>query len=115
MDFSVLYATLKFGSIEPAEIGYPGDEDEMIRAQAQGLQRYLVPSADWGLKEYAKLLIARDDTIRSNPDLVGRLVSAIDTSWTDALANATDQEIIDATAVLDPRPRTTSPSPPGTT
>jgi polar amino acid transport system substrate-binding protein len=103
MDFSVLYATLDSGGIDSAEIGYPGDEDEMIRAQTQGLQRYLIPSADWGLKEYAKLLIARDDAISSDPDLVHRLISAIDKSWTDALANATDQEIIDATTILDPQ------------
>jgi len=103
MDFSVLYATLDSGGIDSAEIGYPGDEDEMIRAQTQGLQRYLIPSADWGLKEYAKLLIARDDTISTDPDLVHRLISAIDKSWTDALANATDQEIVDATLVLDPQ------------
>ena len=35
MDFSVLYPTLDSGDIDSAEIGYPGDEDEMMRAESR--------------------------------------------------------------------------------
>lgn len=101
MDFSVLYATLENGDIDSAEAHVPGEEAQFIQAELAGQERYLVTGAEWGLNEYSKLLIARNDMIASNSDLVSRLVAGIDKSMTDALANATDEEIIVVSQELD--------------
>jgi hypothetical protein len=41
--------------------------------------------------------------VQSDPDLVRRLVAAIDHSLTDALANASDSDIVAATQALSPQ------------
>jgi ABC-type nitrate/sulfonate/bicarbonate transport system substrate-binding protein len=103
MDFSVLYQQLFKGAIDSAEAGLPGDEASFLTAEKQGQKLYLVPASDWGFLDYPKMLIARNEIIQSNPDLVRRLVRAIHHSLTDALANASDADMLAAAKVLDPQ------------
>lgn len=101
MDFSVLYATLFEGGIDAAELHQPGDEGVLAEAEAQGRTVYAKRLAEWGYRDYSKTLLASDSVIAERPEVVGRLVRAIDRSLGDALANATDDEIFEAMRALD--------------
>lgn len=101
MDFSVLYPTLFEGGIDAAEMHLPGDESVFAVAEEQGKTVTFKRLADWGFKDYSKTLLASDAIIADDPDLVRRMVRAIDRSLTDALANATDDEIFESLSVLD--------------
>jgi NitT/TauT family transport system substrate-binding protein len=104
MDFSVLYPTLFAGQIDTAEVGLPGSwEGAYIAAQEQGLELYVKLISDWGYRDYSKVLIVSDDVIASDPDLVSRLVGALYRAQTDALANATPDEIHALVAAVDPQ------------
>jgi NitT/TauT family transport system substrate-binding protein len=104
MDFSVLYPTLFEGKIDTAEVGVPGSwEGAYIAAQKQGLTLYVKLISDWGYRDYSKLLIASDKVISENPDLVKRMVAAIDKSQNDAIANATGDEIYELVKKVDPQ------------
>ena len=105
MDFGVLYPTLFLGGIDTAEVGYPGDFGNLfLSAQDEGITLYATSISDWGFRDYSKLLIARNEVIDGNPDLVGRLVAALDRSQ-DALADADAAAIYDLVSVHDPLTR----------
>ena len=104
MDFSVLYPTLFEGKIDTAEVGVPGSwEGAFIAAKGQGLTLYVKLISDWGYRDYSKLLIASDKVISENPDLVKRMVGAIDKSQNDAIANATGDQIYELVKKVDPQ------------
>lgn len=104
MDFSVLYPTLFEGAIDTAEVGVPGSwEGAFIAAQQQGITLYVKLISDWGYRDYSKVLIASDDVIAENEDLVRRFVEAIHRSQADALANATGEEIFELVRDVDPQ------------
>ena len=108
MDFSVLYSTLFAGKIDAAEVGIPGDEDAFDKAKELGKTVYFTPLSAWGFQDYSKTLIASDDIIAQNPDLVRRLVGAIHKSLTNALASATDDEIYNSLKVMNQQATPTS-------
>jgi NitT/TauT family transport system substrate-binding protein len=104
MDFSVLYPTLFSRQVDTAEAGVPGSfESAFIAARDQGLTLYAKLISDWGYRDYSKLLIVSDSLIQENPDLVGRMVAAIDEAQADALANATDEDAYRLVAEKDPQ------------
>ncbi len=104
MDFSVLYPTLFEGTIDTAEVGVPGSwEGAFIAAQQQGITLYVKLISDWGYRDYSKVLIASEDVMAENEDLVRRFVGAIHKSQTDALANATGDEIFELVREVDPQ------------
>ena len=75
------------GRYHTAEAGLAGSwESAKASATDEGLTAYFVPISNWGYKDYSKLLLASDDIIASDPDLVSRVVAAIWESETDALA-----------------------------
>lgn len=104
MDFSVLYPTLFSGGIDTAEVGLAGSwESAYLRGQEQGITLYLKLMSDWGFLDYSKVLITRNDLIQNDPDLVRRMVSAMNRSEQDALANATGQEMYELLVAEDPQ------------
>jgi NitT/TauT family transport system substrate-binding protein len=101
MDFSVLYTTLFDGGIESAEMHLPGEDGLIAEAESQGVTLHFKRLADWGFKDYSKTLLASGSVMADNPELVRRMVRAIDRSLTDALANATPEEIYNSLRKLD--------------
>jgi NitT/TauT family transport system substrate-binding protein len=103
MDFGVLYPSLFNGDIDSAEAGLAGSwEGAFISAQEQGKEAFFKPISDWGFKDYSKVLVASDDVIQNNPDLVSRMVAAVRESEYDALANATPDDIFALVSSVDP-------------
>ena len=104
MEFEVLYPTLFQGDIDTAEAGLAGSwESAKAEAEEQDLTAYFIPISEWGYMDYSKLLIARDDIIDSDPDLVSRVVAAIWESETDALENATGDEMYQLLVAQEPQ------------
>ena len=104
MDFSVLYPTLFDKKIDTAEVGIAGSwEGAVTRAQAQGLTLHLKLLSEWGFLDYSKVVIARTDVIKSNPDLVNRMISAIAKSQKNSMASATGAEIYALLKKADPQ------------
>ena len=104
MDFGVLYPTLFAGDIDSAEAGLAGSwESAKASAEDEGLTAFFVPISNWGYKDYSKLLLATDEIIESDPDLVSRVVAAVWESETDALANATGDQMYDLLVAADPQ------------
>jgi ABC-type nitrate/sulfonate/bicarbonate transport system substrate-binding protein len=99
LDFPVLYPSLFEGTVDSAELHRPGSwQNIKAAAEAQGIDVYYVPLSDWGLRSYSKNVIARQDTIDGQADIVGAFVRALDAAVKDTLANATPEEIF---ALLD--------------
>jgi NitT/TauT family transport system substrate-binding protein len=96
LDFSVLYQALLQGKIDTAETAVPYSANYGLRQQATkiGKTLYLKPLSDWGLVDYNKVLITRQDVIDSKPDVVGRFVSALTTSLKQGMANLTDDQVV---------------------
>ena len=106
MDFGVLYPTLFAGDIDTAEAGLAGSWESAKASAAEQeppLEVFFKPISDWGYKDYSKLLLATDEIIASDPDLVSRVVAAIWESETDALANATGDQMYDLLLAADPQ------------
>jgi NitT/TauT family transport system substrate-binding protein len=104
MDFAVLYPSLFADTIDTAEVGFPGSwEGALLAAQDQGITLHVKLISDWGYRDYSKLLIASDKVISENKDLVTRLVGALAKSQSDALANATPDEIVALVKKVDPQ------------
>jgi NitT/TauT family transport system substrate-binding protein len=104
MDFGVLYPTLFAGDIDTAEAGLAGSwENASASAEEEGLTAFFIPISEWGYKDYSKLLLASDEIIESDPDLVSRVVATIWESETDALANATGEEMYQLLLAEDPQ------------
>lgn len=94
LDFSVLYPTLFQGKLHTAEADYAGSyESAYFAAQKAGIKVYFKRLADWGFKDYGKLLIVRSNLIQSNPELVRNVIAGFSESITNALANASGEEI----------------------
>ena len=104
MDFSVLYPQLFDGKIDTAEVGIAGSwEGAVTRAKGQGLTLYLKLLSEWGFLDYSKVIIVRDDVIKSDPDLVRRMVAGLWKSQKDAIAKATGDQIFDLLVRVDPQ------------
>jgi NitT/TauT family transport system substrate-binding protein len=104
MDFSVLYPTLFDGKIDTAEVGIAGSwEGAVTRAKGQGITLYLKLLSEWGFLDYSKVVIARNDAIKNEPDLVRRMVASLWKSETDALAKATGDQLFDLLVKIDPQ------------
>jgi NitT/TauT family transport system substrate-binding protein len=104
MDFSVLYPTLFEGTIDTAEVGLPGSwEGALTSAMEQNIELFVKPISDWGYRDYSKVLIVSNSIIEENEDLVSRFVAATYAAQTDALANATPEEIADLVQQYDPQ------------
>jgi ABC-type nitrate/sulfonate/bicarbonate transport system substrate-binding protein len=104
MDFSVLYPTLFEGKIDTAEVGLAGSwEGAVTRAKGQGITLYLKLLSEWGFLDYSKVVIARDDVIRHEADLVRRFVGALSKSQKEAQATATGAQIYALVKAVDPQ------------
>jgi ABC-type nitrate/sulfonate/bicarbonate transport system substrate-binding protein len=106
MEFGVLYPTLFAGDIDTAEAGLAGSWESAKASAAEQeppIEVFFKPISDWGYMDYSKLLLATDEIIESDPDLVSRVVAAIWESETDALANATGEEMYDLLVAQDPQ------------
>jgi ABC-type nitrate/sulfonate/bicarbonate transport system substrate-binding protein len=104
MDFSVLYPTLFEGKIDTAEVGLAGSwEGAVTRAKGQGLTLYLKLLSEWGFLDYSKVIIARDDVIRHEADLVKRFIGALSKSQKEAHATATGAQIYTLVKAIDPQ------------
>jgi ABC-type nitrate/sulfonate/bicarbonate transport system substrate-binding protein len=94
LDFSALYPSLFEGAIDTAELHRPGSWQNLkAQAEAQDITLYFVPLSDWGLESYSKNVIVRQGLIDENPELVGAFVRALDAAVSDALANATPEQM----------------------
>jgi NitT/TauT family transport system substrate-binding protein len=106
MEFDVLYSQLFSGAIDTAEAGLAGSWESARASAAEQeppVEVFFIPISEWGYKDYSKLLIARDDIIESDPDLVSRVVAAVWQSETDALANATGAEMYELLRAAEPQ------------
>lgn len=102
LDFGVLYASLFDGTIDSAEAHYPGSwEGVSVQARELGKTVHFAPLSKFGLKTYSKMMIVRNDIIESDPDLVRRMVGAMHRSLSEALASATDAEVIALMKTVD--------------
>ena len=104
MDFSVLYPTLFDKKIDTAEVGIAGSwEGAVTRAKGQGLTLYLKLLSEWGFLDYSKVIIARDDVIRLEADLVKRFIGALSKAQKEAHAVATGAQIYALVKAIDPQ------------
>jgi ABC-type nitrate/sulfonate/bicarbonate transport system substrate-binding protein len=106
MDFQILYSQLFSGDIDTAEAGLAGSWENARASAAEQeppVEVFFIPISEWGYKDYSKLLIATDEIIQSDPDLVSRVVAAVWESETDALANATGAQMYDLLLAADPQ------------
>jgi NitT/TauT family transport system substrate-binding protein len=81
----------------------PGGDLEVTQAalDAAGIPAYRLDARDFGLLGYFSVIVASDEIIERDPELVGRFVAAIGESVDAALA-ADPDEIIDLVAALVP-------------
>ena len=104
LDFSVLYQALFQGQIYSAETGLPGSGDTLkVQAQKLGKTVYMYPFSMWGFLDYNKVLVTRQDVTQSKPDLVARMVKAVNMSLSQALANMTDAQAVALIAAQNPQ------------
>ena len=104
LDYSVLYQTLFSGGIYSAETGLPGSGDNLkVSAQKLGKTVYMYPFSQWGFVDYSKVITTRNDVIQSHPDLVQRMVTAINESMKQGLANLTDDQVVQIMKAVDPQ------------
>jgi NitT/TauT family transport system substrate-binding protein len=104
LDFSVLYQALFSGQIDTAETGIPGSGDTLkVQAAKLGKTIYEYPFSKWGFLDYNKIVVTRQDVIQSNPDLVHGMVTAINMSLANALANMTDAQAVALLAQENPQ------------
>lgn len=104
LDFSVLYQALFSGQIDTAETGLPGSGDKLlVQADQLGKKVYMYPFSKWGFVDYNKVLVTRQDVIQSNPDLVQRMVKAVNMSMAQALANLTADDVATLMTKQDPQ------------
>ena len=95
LDFSVLYQALFQKAIDTAETGLPGSGDALkVQAQKLGKTIYEYPFSKWGFLDYNKVLVTRADVIQTNPAFVQQMVTAINKSLAQALANMTDDKAV---------------------
>jgi NitT/TauT family transport system substrate-binding protein len=105
-DFSVLYPSLFRGAVDTAESRMPGSWQNLLaQAREQNKQLYLLHLSDYGLEGYDKLLLVRRAKLRSSPAEVKALVSAMDRSLKQAIANASDDETYNLLKDLLPQAR----------
>ncbi len=65
-----------------------------VKEQSPGETVTCMPVADYGVKALGAGLMANDDTIKENPDLVRRFVQASLKGWTEALKNPAEAAAI---------------------
>jgi len=104
MDVSVLYPSLFERKIDRAEAHISGTlPSVMLGAEKAGKKVYFTGLSDWGLKGYARIVIARDDVIQSDPSLVLRVAAAILKSNNEAREKASDDEILNLVLKAEPQ------------
>lgn len=104
VDISVLIPQLLSGAVDTAESAIPDSiAENQTTAKRAGKELGCTALSAWGYKDYGKLLIVRDDLIESDPDLVGRVVSAFDRSLQEAVANASADDIYQALKKVNPQ------------
>jgi NitT/TauT family transport system substrate-binding protein len=105
LDFSVLYQALFAGQVDTAETAVPWSFDTSLTAQGAKLGKtvYFKSLADWGLIDYNKVLITRTDVIQSKPDLVTRMVRAMNMSLQQAETTLTDDQVVALLTAQDPQ------------
>jgi len=93
-DFSVLYPGFFRDEFDTVEVHAPGSwQALLVQAKKQGKELSLLRLADFGLTSYDKLLIVNRAFIKSSPEDVKRVVTALDKARADAVARASDSEI----------------------
>jgi NitT/TauT family transport system substrate-binding protein len=104
LDFSVLYQALFQKTIDTAETGVPGSGDVLkVQADKLGKTIYEYPFSKWGFVDYNKVLVTRADVIQSNPALVQQMVTAVNMSMSQALANMTDDKAVALLTAQNPQ------------
>ena len=94
LSFSVLYPEFYQHKIYSAEMDEPGDEDALTEAQSVHVPAYYTPLAKFGLTGYSTVLMVNNSVIKSDPGLVKRFVTALYDSEVQAVASASDQDIV---------------------
>jgi NitT/TauT family transport system substrate-binding protein len=94
LSFSVLYPEFYQHKIYSAEMDEPGDEDALAEAQSLHVPAYYTPLSNFGLTGYSTVLLANNSLISSDPGLVKRFVTALYESEVQAVASATDADIV---------------------
>lgn len=102
LSFSVLYPEFYQHKVFAAEMDEPGDEDALAGAQAAGVPAAYTPLSDFGLSGYSAVIIANNQVIQSDPSLVKRMATAIYESERQAVASATDSDIVKDFQSLSP-------------
>ena len=91
IDLVSVDATAKVASLlqhrVDAVTGLMSAECLLVKEQSPGEKVTCMPVADFGVKALGVALIVNDDTIKDNPDPVGRFVRASHKGWTEAMKN----------------------------
>lgn len=104
VDISVLMTQLLSGASETVESAQFGSlEANTITVREAGKELYCTPLSDWGHRDYGKMLIVRDEVLENDPDLVKRVVEAMHESTTEAMANASGDDIYEALKTVSPQ------------
>ncbi|MBO9521292.1 MAG: ABC transporter substrate-binding protein [Nocardioidaceae bacterium] len=104
LDISVLIPQLLSGAVDTAESAIPDSiAENKITAKKAGKDLSCTALSSWGYKDYGKMLIVRDALVKSDPDLVKRVVTAFDKSMQDAVANASADDIYQALKKVSPQ------------
>jgi NitT/TauT family transport system substrate-binding protein len=102
VQFSVLYSQFFQGKFYSAEMDLPGDEATLDQAHRLGEPAYQVSLAKFGLLDDSTTMVASNAIIRSNPDLVRRMATAMYESQIQAAATANDSDVLKDYQKLDP-------------
>lgn len=94
LSFSVLYPEFYEGKIYSAEMDEPGDEDALAGATAAHVPSAYTPLSNFGLTGYSAVLLANNTEIKKDPALVRDMATAIYESEAQAVAKATDSDIV---------------------
>jgi ABC-type nitrate/sulfonate/bicarbonate transport system substrate-binding protein len=104
LDISVLIPQLLSGAVDTAESAIPDSlAENRITAKRAGKDLSCTALSAWGYKDYGKMLIVRNDLIKSDPDLVGRVIAGFNRSLQDAVANASSDDIYNALKKVNPQ------------
>jgi NitT/TauT family transport system substrate-binding protein len=91
MDLVSVDSTAKVASLLQHRVdaitGLMTSECVLVKQKSPGEEITCMPMADFGVKSLGAGLIVNDDTLKQNPDLVRRFVSASIKGWTEAVKN----------------------------
>jgi NitT/TauT family transport system substrate-binding protein len=94
LSFSVLYPEFYEGKIYSAEMDEPGDEDALAGATAAHVSAAYTPLSNFGLTGYSAVLLANKSEEKKDPALVKNMATAIYESEVQAVASASDNDIV---------------------